>query len=123
MMSLIKIVVLNKEKLLIFSASQNYFMSLKTKKLQNLEFFNKLSPTECVLALPPCPGVFKNNLLVVYKDGKIILVDLLESAERQKLHMRSLKVSFYNIESQSVADSMTEKSDSDSTKFFIPLSG
>lgn len=123
MASLNKIVVLNKEKLLVFSDSQNYFMSLKTKKLQTLEFFTKLSPSECVISFPPCPGVFKNNLLVVYKDNKIILVDLLESAERQKLHMQSLRVKFSHLESQSVADSVTERSDSDSSKFLVPLSG
>lgn len=123
MMSLIKIVVLNKDKLLLFSDAQNYFMSLKNESLQTNDIFAPLSPTESVLYFPPCPGVFNNNMLVVYKEGKVILVDLLQSAERQKLHMTSLKVKFTGMESQSMMDSVTERSDAGDRKFMIPLSG
>jgi len=121
MLSLVKIVLLNKEKLLLFSEAQNFFMSLKAKKLANLEFFSPLSPTDAVLSFPPCPGVFENNYLVVYKEGKVILVDLLQSAERQKLHMISQRVRFTHMESQSIADSVTERSDAGGRKFIIFL--
>jgi serine/threonine protein kinase len=123
MMSLVKIVVLNKDKLLLFSDSQNYFMSLKSESLQMNDIFSPLSPTEAVLYFPPCPGVFDNNMLVVYKEGKLVLVDLLQSAERQKLHMVSEKVKFYHLESQSMMDSMTERSEAGDKKFLVPLSG
>mmetsp|Transcript_28430 Transcript_28430/g.25166 ORF Transcript_28430/g.25166 Transcript_28430/m.25166 type:complete len:146 (-) Transcript_28430:543-980(-) len=123
MLSLVKIIVLNKENLLMFTESQNFFFSLKAKKLKNVEFFEPLSPSEAILGFAPCEGVFKNSLLVIYKNGKLHLVDLLESAERQKLHMISQRASFANLESQSIADSVTERSEAGGSKFLVPLSG
>ena len=76
-----------------------------------------------MLDFPPCPGVFDNNYLVVYKGGKLLLVDLLQSAERQKLHMVSTKASFAHLESQSIADSVTERSEAGGSKFLVKLSG
>jgi len=86
-----------------------------------LNFFANLSPTEAVLSFPPCPGVFANNLLVVYKGGKLMLVDLLKSAEDQKLCMVSKKIKFTHLESESIQDSMTERSDAGDRKFIIAL--
>lgn len=123
MLSLVKIVMLNKDKLLLFSDAQNYFMSLKSQKLQTQELFAPLSPSDAVLYFAPWPGVFSNSMLIVYKNGKILLVDLQQSAERQKLHMITKRVNFSHLESQSIADSVTERSDAGERKFLVPLSG
>ena len=121
--SLVRIVVLNKDKLIVFSESQNWFVGLKNKKVQIQDLFEKLSPSDAVLSFPACEGLFDYNVLVVYKGGKLLLVNLLKSAENQKLIMASTKVTFTNVESQSVADSVTERSDAGERKFLVPLSG
>lgn len=97
-------------------------MSLKAKKLQMQELFSPLSPSEAILMFAPCPGVFEYSVIVVYKGGKLILVDLLQSAERQKLVMVTHRVNFNYQESQSVADSVTEMSDAGERKFLVAVS-
>ena len=121
--SLVRIVVLNKDKLIVFSESQNWFVGLKNKKVQIQDLFEKLSPSDAVLSFPPWEDFFDYNVLVVYKGGKLLLVNLLKSAENQKLVMVTKKVVFSHVESQSVADSVTERSDAGERKFLVPLSG
>jgi len=50
-----------------------------------------------------------------------MLVDLLKSAEDQKLCMVSKKIKFTHLESESIQDSMTERSDAGDRKFIIAL--
>lgn len=120
--SLVKLVVLNKDKMLAFSSSNNAFITLSTKKVQTFDFLESISPSDAMLAFPPCPGQFNFNALVVYKGGKLILVNLNKTAEKQDLVKVSKKVTFHPIDSQSIADSQTDRSDAGEGFFLNPLS-
>jgi hypothetical protein len=90
--------------------------------VQAQDLFEKLSPSEAVLSFLPCPNMFDYNALVVFKKGKLILVNLLKSAEKQSLVTVTKKVTFQKVGSQSIADSQTENSDAGERYFLVPLS-
>lgn len=94
----------------------------KINKVQSQELFEPLSPSDTVISFPPWPDIFDYSVLVVFKGSKLILVNLLKSAQKQELVTVTKKVSFQNMESQSIMESQTDKSDVEERHFLVPLS-